>query len=170
MSSQYGDNAFDSTLCYGGPLSYVGAQAGHALTELVRVTKPGGCVLLSVMSRLGSAQTYLSRVFDVMDKAGKGVVNDVMMTGDLGADAQESHHCHMFCWSELQSLVTQQSCEIVAASASNFLSVGNQEAVERIRGDDLAWQMFLSWELDCCSEPGAIDGGTHIVVVARRDA
>ena len=46
-------NTFDTTVCYGGPLNYLFDRIEMALSELVRVTKPGGVVLVSVMSRWG---------------------------------------------------------------------------------------------------------------------
>ena len=45
---RFPDGSFDAVLCYGGPLSYVVGEADRALAELLRVTKGGGRVLLSV--------------------------------------------------------------------------------------------------------------------------
>ena len=44
------DGTFDATVCFGGPLSYILDGAEPAVAELVRVTRPGGHVLVSVMS------------------------------------------------------------------------------------------------------------------------
>jgi SAM-dependent methyltransferase len=55
--SRFADRSFDVTVCYGGPLSYVLDRADDALAELVRVTRSGGYVLVSVMSTIG-AQTH----------------------------------------------------------------------------------------------------------------
>lgn len=30
------------------------------------------------------------------------------------------------------------------------------------------WEAFLRWELEFCKEPGAIDAGTHMVVVLKN--
>ena len=38
----FADGAFDATVCFGGPLSYVLDRADAALTELFRVTRPAG--------------------------------------------------------------------------------------------------------------------------------
>ena len=48
------DGSFDATVCFGGPLSYVVDRAEQGIAELVRVTKPGGHVLVSVMSLVGT--------------------------------------------------------------------------------------------------------------------
>ena len=77
----------------------------------------------------------------------------------------------MFRWSEFEALLSKHSCEIVADSASNFLSLGNDEALSIIASDpakSATWQAFLSWETEYCKEPGALDGGTHIIAVVKR--
>ena len=60
-------------------------------------------------------------------------------------------------------------CDVVLSSAANFLSIGNDETCRRWIADDPAmWERFLTWEIQACAEPGAIDGGTHIVAVVRK--
>ena len=58
---RFPDGSFDAALCFGGPLSYVLGEADRALSELLRVTKQGGTVLLSVMSLLGTAAPSSNR-------------------------------------------------------------------------------------------------------------
>jgi 2-polyprenyl-3-methyl-5-hydroxy-6-metoxy-1,4-benzoquinol methylase len=60
--SCFEDEAFDSVVAYGGPLSYVLDQRDAALNECVRVLRPDGILLLSVMSLWGSARRYLAGV------------------------------------------------------------------------------------------------------------
>jgi len=55
--SRWEDASFDATVCFGGPLSYVVDRAEQAIAELVRVTRPGGHVLVSVMSLVGRSRT-----------------------------------------------------------------------------------------------------------------
>ncbi len=52
--SRFEDESFDVVVCLGGPLSYVFDGASSALAGMARVLKPGGRVLVSVMSRLGT--------------------------------------------------------------------------------------------------------------------
>ncbi|MDQ3929579.1 MAG: class I SAM-dependent methyltransferase [Chloroflexota bacterium] len=160
---------FDAAVCYGGALSYVFDRAGEALEELLRVTKPGGWVLLSVMSLLGSTNAFLPGVLRAAEEFGLEATSQVSSTGDLYGDVSGGHKCHMFRWSELQALLLSHHCEIVAASASNFLSLQNEEAMQHAMSDPHTWQALLAWELDYCKEPGALDGGTHIIAAVRRD-
>jgi SAM-dependent methyltransferase len=159
---------FDAAVCYGGALSYVLDRAGEALEELLRVTKSGGYVLLSVMSLLGSTRALFPGVLKAAEQLGLGVVYQVNSTGDLDGERIGGHRCHMYRWAELEALLRAHGCEIVAASASNFLSLQDAEAVQSAMADPQTWQALLDWELDFCKEPGALDGGTHIIAVVRR--
>lgn len=162
------DGTFDAAVCYGGALSYVFDRAAQALEELLRVTKPGGYVLLSVMSLLGSTNAFLAGVFKVAEEFGLEATNRVNSSGDLYGEIAGGHQCHMFRWSELEALLRAHRCEIVAASASNYLSLHNKEAAQQAMSDPQLWQTLLAWELDYCKEPGALDGGTHIIAAVRR--
>ena len=55
---RFEDGSFDVAVCFGGPLSYLVDQAEEGVAELVRVTRPGGHVLLWVMSLVGAASHY----------------------------------------------------------------------------------------------------------------
>ena len=59
---------------------------------------------------------------------------------------------------DLERLLSGHPCRVVAASAANFLSVANEHWDDR----------FLELEVAACREPGALDGGTHIVAVLER--
>lgn len=165
--SKFDDASFDATVCYGGPISYVFERAQDALAELLRVTRPQGHVLLSVMSRLGTTQRFLRDVFELVEEFGLEPVRHVFATGDLSAEINNGHRLHMFTWTELEKLLAALPCTIVAASAANYLSLREDDLLDDL--DDDMWRVFLEWELAACREPGVLDGGTHIIVVLRRD-
>jgi SAM-dependent methyltransferase len=163
---------YDAVVCYGGVVSYVLERAEEAISELLRVTKAGGFLLISVMSLIGSTRALLGGILAVIEQFGLEPVQHVQATGDLyGEVTPRGHHCHMFRWSEFEALLSKHSCEIVAASASTFLSLGNEETLNIIASDpakSATWQAFLGWETEYCKEPGALDGGTHIIAVVKR--
>lgn len=166
--SRYADRSFDAVLCYGGPLSYVMDHADDALDELLRVTKPGGHVLLGVMSLHGSLHAFLAAAADEVEAYGIEEMQSILETGDL-----PRHHSslgmptHLFSWVELEALLERHPCDLVVASAANLLSIGNDDVCGRWQQDPAMWERFLTWEVYCCAQPGAIDGGTHIVAVVR---
>ena len=157
--SRYADASFDAVVCFGGPLSYVLDEVNTALTELLRVTKPGGYVLLSVMSLLGAARAFFSALPELIERFGwQRAIEEIFATGDLSAELNNGHVLRLYRWSDLERLLSRHACRVVAVSAANFLSVGNEQWEDR----------FLELEIEACREPGALEGGTHIAAVVER--
>lgn len=165
--SGFGSRTFDAVVCYGGPLSWVLDGADRAMEQLLGATRPGGHVLLSVMSRFGSLGAFLAVAAEEIERFGLEEMQEIVETGYLPDHHSSLGPMHLFAWRELQALLLRHPCEIVVASAANFLSIGNDETCERWLADPPMWERFLSWEVVACAQPGAIDGGTHIVAVVR---
>ncbi len=170
------NNSFDATVCFGGPFSYVLDQIDKALEEVLRVTKPGGCILASVSSRLG---TFLHLTEAILDEIESGnyeldEIDDILRTGDIFGKyaARGTHQIHMFRWSEFQKILGRYPVDILDASAANFLSTGfnKEDRLTKVMNDKNRWETLLKWELDVCAEPGAIDASTHFLVVFRKQA
>ena len=137
--SRFPNRSFDGVVCFGGPLSYVFDRADDAMAEMLRVTRSGGSVLLSVMSLAGATRRFLGAIFDLYQEVGIEEVRSVVDTGDQhGVTAPDGHHCHMYRWEELEALLEPHPCEVVAASAANFLSVQNQAVLEEVERDPLS--------------------------------
>jgi SAM-dependent methyltransferase len=168
LSSLDGEQ-FDAVVCFGGPLSYVFGRAGGAIAELLRVTKPGGHLLVSVMSLFGTLRLYFDGVLDLVERYGLGPgLEDVIATGDLSAEVNDGHPMHLFRSDELMALLAQQGGDVVAASAANFLSPGHRAFLESVMDRPEIWEAVLRAEVEACRQPGALDGGTHLIAVARR--
>lgn len=156
--SRFRDGEFDAVVCFGGPLSYVLGEADRALSELLRVTRPGGRVLLSVTSLLGAASAYFD-FSELIDEFGwQRAVDDVLATGVLPADINRGHVCRLYRWRDLRAMLDRHPCRLLVASAANFLSVRRDDWDER----------FLEVEIAACREPGVLDAGTHILVALER--
>ena len=112
-----------------------------------------------VMSLLGAMRAFFQYFPDLIDEFGwDRAVAEVFETGELSADINRGHGLRLYRWSDLERLLTRDDVRIVGASASNFLSVANESWDDR----------FLDIELEACCEPGALDGGTHIIVALER--
>lgn len=159
LSLPFEDDAFDVTVCYGGAISYVLDRAPEAVAELARVTRPGGHVLVSVMSLVGSLIWGIDAVLEVAREKGIDVVDRVNATGvltpGLGAHGLTMK---MYRWRELRALLAPHG-EIVAACATGLVKSTPDEPDLR----ELAERI----ELDVGAEPGAIDIGHHILAVVR---
>jgi SAM-dependent methyltransferase len=160
--SRFEDSEFDAAVCYGGPISYVLDEADRAVAELLRVTRRGGYVLVSVMSLLGTARAFFGAFPELIERFGwQRSVEDVFASGDLDSELNNGHVLRLYRWRTLRDLLERHPCRIVGASASNFLSPGNDEIFA-------AHETFLDLDVAVCREPGALDGGTHIVAVVQR--
>ena len=53
-------------------------------------------------------------------------------------------------------------------SASNWASLGPEDVLIELEGDARRWDRFLANEVTNCAEPGALDGGTHILFALRK--
>ena len=142
--SRYADGEFDAVLAYGGPLSSVRGCAVGALRGLLRVVAPDGVVVASVLSLLGSWRHQ-----------------------PPGLDGRPEPVDRRYRWSEVVALVDEAGGELVDGSASNWASAGDPGTLAHLAADRDRWRRFLEHEVAACAEPGARDGGTHILFAAR---
>jgi ubiquinone/menaquinone biosynthesis C-methylase UbiE len=159
--SCWDDESFDVVVCFGGPLSYVVDRADEAIAELVRVTRPGGNVLVSVMSLVGTIVHYLPLLVNLARRDGVAKNEEIVRTGLLPDEPDYGHLAmKLFRWSELETLLSRHG-EVVAAAAAGLLPVEQPEEPEL--------RAFMSRiELALAGEPGALSCGQHILAVLRR--
>jgi len=165
--SAFEAESFDAVVAYGGPFSYVLDQRGQALAECLRVLRPGGLLLLSVMSVWGTAHAHLGGVL-AMPPADNRQVTD---TGDItpaNFPERKGNFMHMFRAGELLRWLEGAGLEVIDRSASNCLSLAWSELLLQIRQDEAKWQELLRMELDACADEGCLGMGTHLIAVARK--
>jgi SAM-dependent methyltransferase len=146
--SRYSDGEFDVVLAYGGPISAARDCAAAALRGLLRVVAPDGVVVASVLSLLGS---WRHRPLGL----------------DGQGEAQPDTADPRYRWSEVVTLVAAAGGNLVDGSASNWASAGEPDSLAHLAADRDRWRRFVEHEVAACAEPGARDGGTHILFAAR---
>jgi SAM-dependent methyltransferase len=158
--SRFADALFDVTVCYGGPLSYVLDRVEDALAELVRVTRSGGHVLVSVMSTVGTIVHYISVLLDLARRDGADVQEEIVRSGFL-PEAPDYGHLAMklYRWSELETMLSRHG-EVVAVAAAGLIPDPRPEEPE-LRA------LIHRLEAELCEEPGAVSCGQHIVAAIR---
>jgi hypothetical protein len=90
-------------------------------------------------------------------------MDTVLGTGDTRSTQAGGYCCRMFRWRELAKMIAAQPCRLLAASASNAISLAAPEVLDRLAADPGVWPQFLDWEEELAQEPGMLDGGTHIL-------
>ncbi|WP_198962058.1 bifunctional 2-polyprenyl-6-hydroxyphenol methylase/3-demethylubiquinol 3-O-methyltransferase UbiG [Pseudonocardia sp. MH-G8] len=158
-TSRYRDGEFDAVLAYGAPLSSTPVASCDALRGLLRILVPGGVVVASVVSLLGTWRHHLPDTGDPADATAAGC-------GDT--DAPPPVPCRKFRWGDVVALVTEAGGTLLDGSASNWASLGDRDTLARLESDRERWRRFLEHEIAACAEPGTRDGGTHILFAVRR--
>jgi SAM-dependent methyltransferase len=160
--TRWDDASFDATVCFGGPLSYVVDRAHEGIAELVRVTRPGGHVLVSVMSLAGTVLHYLPILLDLVRRDGVAKNEAIVRTGLLPDEPDYGHLAmKLFRWSELEALLSPHGTVVDACAAGLLPSVQPEEPELR--------EFLSTVELELAGEPGAVSCGQHILAVLRRE-
>ena len=158
--SRFPDDTFDVTVCFGGPLSYVVDRGEDALAELVRITRPGGHVLVSVMSLVGTLVHYIGVLVELARRDGVERQLEIAGTGFLPEEPDYGHLAmKLYRWSELEAMLTRHG-EVVAAAAAGLIPDPRPDEPE-LRA------MIHALEAELCEEPGAVSSGQHIVAALR---
>jgi SAM-dependent methyltransferase len=166
-TSKIADASFDAVVAYGGPLSYAFENTPEAMKGLLRILKPDGVLVASVMSLPGSWRYFLGGVVAEAELYGDDANDLVFDTGDM-RHIGVGHVCQMFRSREIVDLVHACGGEVIAMSASNWASLGDPELLSALEADPHQWVRFLDKEARVCAEPGAVDGGTHLLFAAMR--
>ena len=158
--SRFGDDAFDATVCFGGPLSYVVDRAEAAVAELVRVTKPGGHVLVSVMGLGGAVIHFASIIVDLARRDGAPKQLEIARTGFLPEGDGYGHLAmRMYLWEELEALLAPHG-EVVDGAAAGILP--------HLEVEEPAIRAVLEeFEQRLAHDPGSRSCGEHLVGVLR---
>ena len=175
ISLPFSSQSFDATVCFGGALSYVCDKRWDAVQELVRVTKPRGVLLTSVMSRYGAYANFTRAPFVV------GIQNYMrwdlwrgIETGDQppvpSSKVADSSHpaMHLFASEEIKTLFTEAGCEVLEMAGSNVAAVEGNAVFDEVCADEKAWKLAIELERKLNKVPGLLDSGSHIIVAARR--
>jgi ubiquinone/menaquinone biosynthesis C-methylase UbiE len=159
--SAFADDSFDVVVCYGGPLSYLVDRAEAGLIELLRVTRAGGYVLVSVMSLVGAAVHYAELLLDLARRDGIELNEEIVRTGLLPQGEGYGHlPMKLYRWSELEALLSRHGT-IVAASAAGLLPA--------LYPEEPKLREFLEYvELELAAESGALGAGEHIIAVVQK--
>ena len=158
--SQFGDDAFDVTVCYGGPLSYVVDRAEKAVAELTRVTKPGGHVVVSVMGFGGPVIHFAPIIVELAQRDGPEKSQEIARTGVLPEGEGYGHLAmRLYLWEELEELLAPHG-EVVDGAAAGVLP--------HLEVDDPEIRALLEeFEEKLAYDPGSRSCGEHIIGVLR---
>ena len=104
------------------------------------MTRAGGVVLGSVMALIGTMRYRLPAIVDEMEAYGADVADAVIRTGDLRQTPAQAHRCRMLRWREIAEMIGRLPYRLLAASASNAMSMTDSPALDRLAADPEWWR------------------------------
>ena len=89
--------SFDAAVCVGGPLSYLLDKESVGLQQILRVVRPGGIVVLGVMSLINTLVLFMGVVRAEKEEIGIDNMRWLLETGfqDREHHPATEHYCHM---------------------------------------------------------------------------
>lgn len=160
--TRFESDSFDAILCL-DPLTYLNEEVDRiqAVSELVRVVKPGGLVYISGRGYLALPRTLLKIANDYFLDL---VFATFIETGDIPI---QGHTCHFFRADELGQLAESCGLSTVEMAGCAGLSASLSEATNLLAQDEAKWECWIDLVLETASEPAVVDMAEHILYVGR---
>jgi len=161
--SRFETNHFNAVVCLGGPLTHISNEADRitAMSELVRVTKPGVVVCISVMGYLAMLRTVIMQASDeLLDSSQQKLLNQ-------GNNRVGNMVWHFFRADELRNLAESCGLTTLEMAGCEGISTGLPDDTNLLRQNKVKWKRWLDLLLETSTEPAAVDMSEHILYLGR---
>ena len=163
--------SFDVVVCTGGVLNYVHNMERAAIQGILRVTRPGGTVILGVMSLIGTVLRFAKGLKGETEKYGLGAMQWVLDTGVQDPEyypVANKHYVHMMRAQEVEDLLSSEPVEVLERRAAGLLALAGEEALNEAAEDEELWQLLLEKEVEYSRNPAVLDCGLNLLYVLRK--
>lgn len=165
--SCFPDASFDAVICTGGPLSHVidRGERSRAITEMVRVAKPGAPIFVSVIGKLAMLmiEMYLFPEELVMDHF-TPIRDEGDYFGGRGFTA-----CHFFLPEEFRAAFDKQPVTELEMVGLEGISSHQRKALNRVAKDPERWKTWLEIHYATCTHPSIVGISEHMLLVCRKN-
>jgi 2-polyprenyl-3-methyl-5-hydroxy-6-metoxy-1,4-benzoquinol methylase len=164
--SQFSEGSFDAVLCSGGPLSHVLDENDRrqAISELVRVAKPGAPLFVSVMGRISLMGYFLIFAPHELELSAYELVRE---TGDyLGGHGFTA--CHFFLPEELSEAFMRPNLETIEMAGLEGISTHNMKQLNQVARNEKRYKIWLETHLQTCTHPSVVGISEHMLIVCRK--
>ena len=164
--SHFADGAFDAVLCSGGPLSHVldPVERQRAVSELVRVAKPGAPIFVSVIGRLS---LFVVELIDAQHEFELPFFKPMRDTGDYFGGCGFTA-CHFFLPEELKAAFDGQPVSVLEMVGLEGISTHHIRQLNQLARNPLRWQAWLETHYATCTHPGAVGISEHILIICQK--
>ena len=151
-----------------GPLYHLIHEAARlaAVRESLRVLRPGGTVVATIINHLGVARAGVTEFPYWYENAGcLQIVDSYTQTEAPGEGFTEAYFAHPL---ELRRWYEEAGAETVAIAAQEGLAGGLRDGCRALAGNPVAWQHFVEIVLATCEDPTLLGGSEHTLYVGRK--
>jgi 2-polyprenyl-3-methyl-5-hydroxy-6-metoxy-1,4-benzoquinol methylase len=166
--SRYMDASFDAVLCTGGPLSHIldPQMRQMAVSELVRVARPGAPLFVSVMGKLGVLVVILMISQHEIKEPHFKLIRD---TGDyLGGYGFTA--CHFYLPEELRKAFNREDLDILELAGLEGISSHHSKELNKLAGDEDSYRIWLEMHFQTCTHPVIVGISEHMLIVCCKKA
>ena len=165
--SRFSDGAFDAVLCTGGPISHIldAENRSKAISELVRVARPGAPIFASVMSRLSVLVVIL---IEAQLEIELPHFEPLRETGDYyGGHGFTA--CHFYLPEELREAFGKQNVEILEMAGLEGISANHNRKLIQVARNERRWPTWLETHYQTCTHPSVVGLSEHMLIVCRKN-
>lgn len=165
------DSSFDSIVCIGGVINYLLDREKDGVSEMLRVLKPGGRMVVGAMSFIGAALYYLDGIRYEKDQFGIEATKWIFDTGIQDEEhypVPSKHYVHIMRSDQLDDLFGQFPVEVIERSSAGLFSQAGDDALENARKDKEYWDLIVEKEIQFTKMQGTLDCGMNIIYVVKK--
>lgn len=158
-----GDGSFDSVVCFRGPINYSVTSLDRALSELLRVTRPGGLLLVSLRTRFSAIRSLALAGVHLNDP--REISSALEASARLVIRARRSPPQRLISISEFLEVVAHRSGVVELVSGDGFLTpwLGASTPASM-------WPALLKIERRLAQDIYAVATANHAIFAIRKSA
>lgn len=173
--SQFTDENYDAVVCLGA-LSHLVEKKDResAASELVRVTKVGKPIFISVINLYGVFRTVLQDdtiQYELLAPSYRRMFSQGIHRAEWHKDEPDYQgfpDAYFFLPPELKGLFEKHGVETLEMATCEGISSHLKEETNKIYEDSRKWKFWLTLILETCTDPHILGLGEHFMYVGRR--
>lgn len=165
------DTTFDCIVCIGGVINYLLDKEEDGVTEMLRVLKPGGLIIVGAMSFIGASLYYLDGIRYEKEQFGIEATKWIFNTGIQDEEhypVTSKHYVHMMRSDQMDELFGHFPVKIIERSSAGLFTQAGDVALENARNDREFWELIVEKEIQFTKLQGTLDCGMNIIYVVKK--
>ena len=165
--SVFENEVFDATICLGGPLSHIVDEVKRekAINELIRVSKKGSPVFVSVIGRSAVLVNELIRLPEEIELE---IFPRIRDTGDYYGGYGFAP-CHFYQPEELKKSLEKRGLDVLEMVGLEGLASGHRKEANRLaKKYPRAWKIWWETHLKTCAHETSVGISEHFMAICRK--